>query len=372
MFLMEGKMMAGMIEHKLAQQIVETVKNVCGQDINFIDDMGIIFASTDEKRIGSYHEIGHQVAQTGSSIEVNEDDAFSGTKKGINIPIYHNQELLAVIGITGEPENVRKYAHLAERITNLLIREREIEAFSRTQAEKKHYVIDSLVRGEISNRNYLNALLNEFGGEMNTEKRLVMIRINPRCNPVNSTMFAPAVQQFFSILSINLYCFYYPDEYLAVISKDNFEKEEYMIKAFAKKQMGILKIAVGKADLIYNLSVSYETAKIAWKSIADTDSNYILFDALTFELLLSSMNKTTREEYLRKTIMCLSEKEIKILDTYFDTECSLAEASKKLFIHKNTLQYQLNHIFDLCGLNPRKFQDAVLLYIAIKIAKRFP
>ena len=33
------------------------------------------------------------------------------------MPVYHNQSLLAVIGITGEPDTVRKYAHLAERIT---------------------------------------------------------------------------------------------------------------------------------------------------------------------------------------------------------------------------------------------------------------
>ena len=48
------------IDKKLAQQIVATVKDVCGQNVNFIDHTGIIYASTDEKRIGSFHEIGKQ------------------------------------------------------------------------------------------------------------------------------------------------------------------------------------------------------------------------------------------------------------------------------------------------------------------------
>ena len=46
------------IDQSLAMQIVNTVKDVCGQDINFIDQSGIIFASTNPNRIGTFHEIG--------------------------------------------------------------------------------------------------------------------------------------------------------------------------------------------------------------------------------------------------------------------------------------------------------------------------
>ena len=34
-------------------------------------------------------------------------------------------------------------------------------------------------------------------------------------------------------------------------------------------------------------------------------------------------------------------------------------------LNKNTLQYKLNRIHKITGLNPRKFQDAVLLYLAV-------
>ena len=58
------------IDRKLAQQIVDTVKDVCGQNVNFIDGSGLIYASTDAGRIGSYHEIGRQAAVAGKAIEV--------------------------------------------------------------------------------------------------------------------------------------------------------------------------------------------------------------------------------------------------------------------------------------------------------------
>ena len=50
--------MALSIKQDVAQQIVEAVKDVCSHDINFIDSKGIIFASTNSKRIGDFHEIG--------------------------------------------------------------------------------------------------------------------------------------------------------------------------------------------------------------------------------------------------------------------------------------------------------------------------
>lgn len=70
------------IDRKLAQQIVDTVKDVCGQNVNFIDGSGLIYASTDAGRIGSYHEIGRQAAVAGKAIEVEADDRFTGTQKG--------------------------------------------------------------------------------------------------------------------------------------------------------------------------------------------------------------------------------------------------------------------------------------------------
>ena len=151
------------IDRTLAAQVVNTVKDVCGRDVNFINQSGIIFASTDPERVGTFHEIGHQAALTGETIEVRADDNFHGTRMGINLPVYYNQAFMAVIGITGQPDEVRKYAHLAERITHLLIRERELNTISRNQADKRHFAMEALIHQTPANMDYLNACLKECG-----------------------------------------------------------------------------------------------------------------------------------------------------------------------------------------------------------------
>ena len=102
-----------LISKAIAQQIVDTVKDVCSQNINFIDAKGIIIASTDPSRIDTFHEIGYRVVSTGDTLEVADDDSFFGTKRGINLPVSYNGQIVAAIGISGEVEEVRKYAHLA-------------------------------------------------------------------------------------------------------------------------------------------------------------------------------------------------------------------------------------------------------------------
>lgn len=91
------------IGKQLATQIVDTVHDVCGHDINFINKNGIIYASTNTSRIGSFHEIGKKAADTKTVIEVQDNDHYEGTSSGVNIPVTHNGYLIAVIGISGSP-----------------------------------------------------------------------------------------------------------------------------------------------------------------------------------------------------------------------------------------------------------------------------
>ena len=143
----ENKEMAE-ISKKTAQQIVDSVKDVCGHDVNFIQPDGSILASTNPERVGTYHEIGHRAAQEGQSIEVMENDSFYGTQQGVNLPFSHHGTIVAVIGITGVPEEVRKYAYLAQRITALLLREQEYDARNRNAQVETDYVVRALSSGK--------------------------------------------------------------------------------------------------------------------------------------------------------------------------------------------------------------------------------
>ena len=298
------------------------------------------------------------------------------------MPLYHEDRLLAVIGITGSPEKVRKYAFLAQRITSLLIREQELGQYSRHQADKKQFVISSLLHGDTQNPEYLLKCLKEFQIDPDTPKRLILIHTYPAASGQNytdsvsgSVLSEHQIQNFFKTAGITLYTFRYPGDYLAVADNSGFSALSGTLHNFAKKHADTLAIAVGRSVSLYQLGLSLTTAETALRSLSfhqpSTDNicaeNYAVFDDLTLEIVLSSVSPEDREEFSGKTIRQLSSDEKELLRTYFSLEMSLADTAEKLFLHKNTLQYKLNHIYKKCGLNPRKFRDAILLYLALEI-----
>lgn len=53
--------------------------------------------------------------------------------------------------------------------------------------------------------------------------------------------------------------------------------------------------------------------------------------------------------------------------TFFDSNLNIAECSRKLFLHRNTLVYRLDKIQKLTGLDIRKFDDAITCKIAMML-----
>lgn len=281
------------------------------------------------------------------------------------MPLYHEGRILAVIGITGIPDQIRKYAYLAERITNLLIREQELNQYSRREADKKHFVLQSLIQNDTNNRDYLSSSLENFHIELNRSYRLVLIRIDSRYNLTNLSLIEQKTQEMFALAGTSLFTFLYPRDFVALIDTDTYQKQAFIFRTFATENASILKVAIGKSTPVFQVHHSYESALTAITTLTNSSENFALFDDLTLQLILSSVTSDNRNHFLQKTIDGLSKQDLDIIKVYFSEDMSLTRTCDKLYLHKNTLQYKLNRIHKITGLNPRKFQDAVLLYLAV-------
>lgn len=355
--------MALSIDRALAQQIVDTVRDVCGQPVNFIREDGVILASTRPERIGTLHEAGRAAARSGTVQEVTRTQG--GSQPGINLPILHNGQLVAVIGITGEPDAVRRYAHLAERITLLLVREQELSDYNRTQADKRRYALDALLNPGSGDRAYLEELLHHLGVNADTPKRLVLVQLQPGAGQTLSGLEARA-EALCRNIGMVLYHYYYPDTLAAVLDDDLLPQAGRALRDFAAAQKGQCKIGVGRRVPLGELASSRQTARTACRSLTARDVHYALFDDLTWELVLADLQPDTRTALLHKTLDALEEADRALLRVYFEQDLSLQKTCAALFLHKNTLQYRLNRIEKRCGLNPRSFRDGALLYLALQ------
>lgn len=58
---------------------------------------------------------------------------------------------------------------------------------------------------------------------------------------------------------------------------------------------------------------------------------------------------------------------LETLDVFFDEDCCPSSSAKRLIIHRNTLSYRLAKIASLTGLDPRHFDDAVQMRLALAL-----
>lgn len=355
------------ISRKTAQQIVDTVKEICGHNINFINSSGIIIASTDPARIGTFHEGGKKVIRTGEPLEVFENDAFHGTQKGLNLPVLYNGSPAAVIGISGSPEEVRPYARLAERITRLILREQELNAAWQNRNEKKNFLIQSLINGNPADPDYLLCLMDDFRLDPHTPKRIAVIHVLTGNSSNYISTMEPKIRHLCAQIPGCLSCCRYPDDFILLADARAMDSRLEQLRTFAGSENENIHIGIGRSVDIWQADDSFSTAHMALNSLRGTEDSLALFDDLTLDILLGSISADIRREYLTKTITDLTPDDLALLDLYFSQDCSLSKTAEKLFLHKNTLQYRLNHIHQKCGLDPRTFRDAVVLYLAVHL-----
>ena len=358
--------MALSIRQDVAQQIVEAVKDVCSYDINFINSKGVIFASTNPKRIGDFHEIGLRVIKTGETIEVETDGGFFGTQKGVNIPFSYKGEVSAVIGISGIPKEVRKYAYLAQKITTLLLREHELEMHEHTKKTQLNHVIHSIIFREYINPDYLRNFLEKYHISLDADYRTIIVKLDSRYHPSNLSMIEQYIYHVFENTGSHLYTFNYSNEYILFLEAGKFQKHLHSFQQLANKHAPLLKIGIGNVAPFSHQHLSYQAAKTAVSSLFSNDT-LAIFDNLDLEILLGNITENTKNFFLEKTMQKLSEKEYQLLQTYFSTNMSLKDTAERLYLHKNTLQYQLDRIGKITGYNPRIFKDAAVLYVGLKL-----
>jgi carbohydrate diacid regulator len=86
---------------------------------------------------------------------------------------------------------------------------------------------------------------------------------------------------------------------------------------------------------------------------------------------LAGGNKKWQDNFVKRMLMKLIAEDY-LLDTverFFDENMSLTQTSKDLKIHRNTLLYRLDKIRKVTGLDPRKFNDAMELKVALILNK---
>ncbi|QHQ59614.1 hypothetical protein Ana3638_01380 [Anaerocolumna sedimenticola] len=356
-----------MLDSVFAQRFIEKIKKYTDYNINIMDEKGIIIASRTESRIGTFHEIAYRIVHgEEDEIIVDKNNQFVGVKAGINVAFFYKNKKMGVIGITGEPSEIRPIS-LIIRMSMETMLEYEIYKEERFQRRNiKEQFLNRILYGE----NVTEEELGEYADRLNLKGELIRIPILIRFKEKSDL----AERILSGIREKHLTS---PQDIISVTRNNCI----IIFKHFDGKLLDLMqtyKIFVGESisqilqylktiNIDYTLytgsfqnnftqyRISYLHCKWLFENIKTDNNSYFFYDYL--------------EEYL-KSLLPLTELngifeifkiqfDDKFIDNYIEvisalapTDYNLAEGSKHIHIHKNTMSYRLDKLRIALGMNP--------------------
>jgi carbohydrate diacid regulator len=387
------------ITAEFAQSIVEEMEKIIHKNINFMNHEGQIIASIDKNRIGDFHEGALEVLRTKKKVVVREEKQLKGAKPGINLPVYLNNQIIGVIGITGKEEEVSHLGEVIKKMTEILIKEAYLEQQTELERRAKETFIDEWMEGNIDNDKLfasrgwmlginvhlpriaivldlidfhdliydkLKAHQVDMKGELEVQtlRRHILKTIEDYFKyDQQNIVFMSGVSKYVILLTINANKSIHRQREIIQ------SQIEQIIEQVKGKYLTDVVAGVGRFHPdMSGVAKSYKEAKRSVE-VAKKHKKILFYDQLGIESFIDEISQESKSDFIERILPIKDHEEMKqlmeTLEVFFQCNQSLIEAADKLFIHKNTLQYRLKKIKDLTGYDPRKFMDAVMLYVAL-------
>lgn len=366
-----------MLQPELAEKIVKEVQKLISEEIIVVNIDGMIMASTNQERIGTFHEGALITSQQKKKLMITEKDTshLKGVKSGINLPIFFQRDVIGVIGITGDPEKVTPFGEIIRKMTELLISENYYgEQFDYHSRAMETFVLDWLQAKEPSSSLLERARALTINLELS--RTALIIEFEQREYPLSRDVWSSILSSFShnknDVLTRS------GNERIIVLSDCSNSVQiktrlEHFLQ-YIKTSFGIAAYAgVGQCAPPSKLHHSYAQAERALK-LARRNRGIIFDEELTLEMITGELTSEIKNEYMQRTIApLLREKDL--LDTLvelFKQNHSLKKTAQVLHIHINTLHYRLKKIEELTHLNPNTIHDLFCLYLAITLLDEYP
>lgn len=329
------------LSRTIAQKIVLEMMNVIPYNINVMDENGIIIGSGDIERIGNIHEGARKAINTQYINEVYSEE--ERMKPGVNEPIIVNGEVIGVIGITGHPDEVRRFSKLVSVTAVLLIEQSKLDEEIQNKRLSKQKFYHELAYRKAKYDDKFYQIAQSYGIDLTKKCQAILVEGN-----INSNDFKILCQKHLHYSEINNRVVYF------TTSNHTYNS---LLKDL-KENKDISKISIGTKEEI--ASVSLENAELTMElGIKIKPSSLVYsYDELKFFINLSHNDKASSISLITNLDKAGNKLElIQTIQAYIETNGDINNVANILNIHRNTLNYRLEKIKKLTGKNPKNLLE---------------
>ena len=362
------------LDHDLAQDIVDRAMAILPYNVNVMDSQGLILGSGEPERINTRHEGAQLVLANGRVVEIDEQTAIhlKGVQPGINLPLMLDQRLIGVLGITGEPDQLRTYAALVRMTAEMLVGQRNQQAEQQWRRQR----CDDL----------LALLLSDAGSSPRLIDEAQQLGLKPHLTRI-PYLFELGMEhgpgQTVEALSAWLTS-RYPDSWCMSSAKSSLLwcrpasqslDNERLLEKLEGLGWNILRIAVGgQADGLAGLRRCYRRVGdlLAYGREVLPQSRLLTLNRYRLPVMLwRHRDDDVLDELLnplRKVIAKDNNGQLlATLRSWCDHDGQSQACADALGIHRNSLRYRMERIAELSGVDPLRLDGMLALYLGVQL-----
>lgn len=390
----------------IAENIVTRLSVLLKKKISVANMRGDVLASSDLAETGKNYDQLRQAAESGQEMEVSNTGNKAQLGQGLIAPISHNGRVVGVVYIEDKPEDYRHYRHILTATVELLIQQNMMtDNFPYKDKIKDNFVFGLLHRRVSVEDPKIREEAELFNINLSRDKVVTIINVpgfwsglfgdnltasEDEKQTVLSTYkkkLFDAFSSFFGRLSGCSVSYFGADTFVALVDELYSLEGQEMIDAIRNKSdefHALISKQFESADKVLisvgsfyrgreGAILSYEEARRALNlaiSIGQTSKVYHI-DDLGMIATLAGGNKKWQDNFVKRMLSKLIAEDylLETVEVFFDQNMSLTQTSSELKVHRNTLLYRLDKIKKITGLDPRKFNDAMELKVALILHK---
>lgn len=374
------------ISQQAAQNIVDEMKASIHQDINIMNEDGMIFASTNPARCGKIHQGAAQLLRSGQlSLVIWEDDPQQGVQQGINLPIVIDGKTLGVIGITGAPEKVSIFGDIIKRMTEIMVESVRQKEQADLINRAKGLFIENWLFAERVDWTELEVRGRLLGIDIWAPYTIALLHLTDREQDGSSTEDPGEMRSSLALRMIhhhiqenrNNCCAVLRSNIIVLLCRCSHSEAAAKIRDICQDIEGYYPVWVsggisGASRTPQDIRRCYLEARTASTVAARSSGHRVFFyDEASLEFLVQSIPKSIKEDVSRLIFSSCSQQEqeefIQTICLYFDEGGDIRRCAEKLFIHRNTFQYRMDCLKKKTGYDLRRPKDAIRLYLSIQL-----
>jgi carbohydrate diacid regulator len=358
------------LDHGLAQDIVDRAMAILPCNVNVMDYLGIIIGSGEADRLYTRHEGAQLVLANRRVVEIDSHTArqLSGVRPGVNLPLMLDNQLVGVLGITGEPEQVRVYAQLVKMTAEMLMEHRRQQADQHWRQQRSEDLLARLLLGDSP-----DSLIDEaeqLGLQPQLPRQAVLIEV------AGDSAVTDRLLTWLTARDADSWCVRGEPSLLYWCRAVGKERDDPLLLEQCREQ-GLAITRMGTVAQTPDLA-ALRHACVAARDLLDYARHVKPGQSL---LRLESHRLPVlfwryRHDWLAQKVAEPIERlagHTQLLDTlrgWLDYSGESQACAEALGIHRNSLRYRLEKIADLSGSDPYRTEDLLRLYLGLEMMPR--